>query len=95
VEIFFNRRSEPLWLSHPHACTFAFCLSFYFHHYSIPSLSLIRSSRFSAMALLEVLFHYLSILQSDKAKKQPLFFQKKKKKESTVINGVAILSSFL
>jgi len=47
------------------------------------------------MAPMEVLFHYLSKLQSGKDKKQPLFFQKKKKKESTVFNGVAILSSFL
>ena len=29
VEIFSNRRSEPLWLSHPHACIFAVCLSYY------------------------------------------------------------------
>lgn len=29
VEIFFpNRRSEPLQLSHPHACNFALCLSY-------------------------------------------------------------------
>ncbi len=29
VEIFFpNRRSEPLQLSHPHACNFAICLSY-------------------------------------------------------------------
>src|SRR5690606_20057784 len=30
VEIFFpNRRSEPLQLSHPHACNFALCLSYF------------------------------------------------------------------
>jgi len=33
VEIFSHRRSALLQLSHPHACNFALCLSFY---YSLP-----------------------------------------------------------